>query len=90
MYQYASPAKHYICDILNFQNEYSFDHISFFGIMGHADDHDTIQKHTEILHTFQILDRHVKLGGTLLLGPGTQTVDRTYWDSLYQLPMFQK
>ena len=88
---YVSPYTHYICDIRNFQQQgYLYDHVCFFGIIGHSDsDWEIIKEKEDIIKTIKILDSLVKPGGTLLFAPALQTLTMEFWDEMFALPEFQ-
>jgi hypothetical protein len=89
--EHGSPYKHYVCNILDFRDQgYLYDNVCLFGVLGHADDWDVIQKREEILRCMEILDSLVAAGGTLLLGPGNWSHDIEFWDDIYNQPMFKK
>lgn len=87
----GSPNKHYVCNVLDFQNQgYLYDNVCCFGVLGHNDDWEVIRNKEEVIKCIQLLDEQVKPGGTLLLGPANQAFAFDWWDEIYRLPLFQK
>lgn len=70
---FGSPYGHYTADLLTFEPEELFDHVSLFGVMGHpptvTTSKYTIIDEDTISQAFFQADSLVKVGGTLQLGP---------------------
>jgi len=67
--QFGSPFKHHVADILQFQPDELYDHVSFFGILGYYQlkyapfiTDESIHQVLEKIHSF------VKVGGVLQIG----------------------
>lgn len=88
----GSPHGHYVCNILDFElpREELYDHVVFFGILGHTDsDWEIIQTEEEIYRCIEKVVGLVKEGGTLLLGPSTQARSTQFWDKYYSSELLQ-
>lgn len=86
--EHGSPYKHYVCNILDFEQQgYLYDNVCFFGILGHYDDWDIIKKEDEAIKTIKLLHNLVEPGGTLLIGPAANNhFNMDFWDEVYNLP----
>lgn len=88
----GSPHGHYVCNILDFElpREELYDHVVFFGILGHTDsDWEIIQDDDEILRCIVKVAGLVKPGGTLLLGPSTQARNPSFWQQIFRTALHE-
>ena len=81
----VSPYKHHICDFLDFQNEYTYDHISLHGLWGNGfifKDGTLETNKTEltkiIINSIKKAHSLLNVGGTLQIGPNTNNVNPIY------------
>lgn len=86
MIQYGNPNTHYVGNLADFKADQLYDHVCMFGIFGHKDSawEITTQKE-EMIKCISNLHLSLKKGGTLLLGPATQTLTQEFWDDIYGL-----
>lgn len=78
--EHGSPYTHHVGDIRDMKGQY--DHVIFFGILGHPDDWDILKSDEDIYICFFALSNLVKPGGTLLFGPATVTRKPEFWQSI--------
>jgi hypothetical protein len=90
---FGSPFGHYSCDLLTFQTDTLFDHVSLFGIMGHPSTVTTskynILDDTTISEAIYQADLLVNKGGTLQLGPNHKDFpgqDADFWLEQFSKP----
>lgn len=92
--EHGSPYKHYVGNLLDFvesrKDQYKYNNVCFFGILGHPDDWDIIKQDEDIIKTIEILDSLVAENGTLLLGPATVTLTNEYWEKIFQSDILKK
>lgn len=90
--EHGSPHGHYVGNIVDFEADPDclYDHVCFFGIIGHPDEWDILKQKEEIIKCIKVLDSLVKRDGTLLLGPATVTLTKEWWDEIYNLDILKK
>lgn len=77
--EHGSPYTHYIGNIIEFAGaDYKYDNVCFFGILD--DDWDKTEKGVD--KTMEVLDKLVRPGGTLLIGPVANWRVK-YWDGVF-------
>lgn len=89
----GSPHGHYVCNIMDFTlaaEQPLYDHVVFFGILGHTDSSwEIIETSEAIMRCIEKVAMLVHPGGTLLLGPSTQNRTEEYWLNLYNSPLLE-
>jgi hypothetical protein len=78
-------SKHYVCDFLDFENEYQYDHISLHGLWGNGfiykkEDRKLSSEKLSNIIIDSINKAHniLNIGGTLEIGPNTNVVNDIY------------
>ncbi len=85
---FGSPFKHYVADILLFESDSLYEHVSFFGILGyHVQKYAPFTKKEEIHRVLEKIDRLVRVDGTLQIGAnyneqGPYSVD--FWEQILE------
>ena len=95
----TKASKHHICDFLDFENEYKYDHISLHGLWGNGfiykkENRELANENLSTLIIDSINKAHniLNIGGTLEIGPNTNVVNDIYDymidDNLYK-PLYR-
>ena len=81
----TKASKHLICDFLDFENEYKYDHISLHGLWGNGfiykkENRELANENLSTLIIDSINKAHniLNIGGTLEIGPNTNVVNDIY------------
>ena len=81
----TKASKHHVCNFLDFQNKYKYDHISLHGLWGDKfifkkEDREVSSKKLSeiIINSINKAHNMLNVGGTIEIGPNTNVINKVY------------